>query len=113
MHLIYYDEVKFDPPEQLSYWLGGICVSHELIPEIEAQVSAIAERAFGSAVLSKESEIHGIELCRGKGNFKGRDFGERLTLLSELLAIIAREDVMLIRVKVNPANITHSRVRTH
>jgi hypothetical protein len=108
VHLIYYDEVKYSPPEQPSYWLGGVCVSHELVPEIEAQISAIAERAFGSAVLSKETEIHGIELCRGNGNFKGRNFGERLELLKELLAIIAREEVMLIRVKINPANITHS-----
>lgn len=108
VHLIYYDEVKFDPPEQPSYWLGGICMTHELIPEIEAQVTAVAERAFGSAILSKKTEIHGIELCRGKGNFKGRDFGERLELLKELLAIIARDDIALIRVKVNPSNITHS-----
>lgn len=71
MHLIYYHEVKHAPPEQPSYWLGGVCVSHELVPEIEAQISAIAECAFGSAVLSKETEIHGIELCRGKGSFKG------------------------------------------
>lgn len=108
MHLIYYDEVKFDPPKQPSYWLGGICVPEEIIGDLESQVSDVANRAFGSALLSKETEIHGVELCRGNGAFKGRDFGERLAFLTELLAIIAREDVFRIRIKVNPDKILHS-----
>jgi Protein of unknown function (DUF3800) len=108
LHLIYYDEVKYDPPKQSSYWMGGICVSHEIVPDLEAQMSEIAVRAFGSATLNKDTEIHGIELCRGSGNFKARDFGARLALLTDLLAIIAREDVARIRIKVNPANILHA-----
>ena len=108
MHLLYYDEVKHDPPNQPSYWLGGIAVPHELVPEIEDAINDVAEKAFGSRLLSKESELHGIELCRGKGNFKGRDFDERMDLLDELLAIAAREDICRISVRINPANITHA-----
>lgn len=108
MHLLYYDEVKFDPPIQPSYWLGGICVRDELIPEIEDQVGAIAERAFGSRLLTKDTEFHGIEICRGSGNFKGRDFEERLAFLEELLGILSSDAVQRIRVRINPANITHS-----
>jgi hypothetical protein len=108
VHLIYYDEVKYDPPKQPSYWLGGICVSDDIVADLERQVSDIANRAFGSPLLSKETEIHGVELCRGNGAFKGRDFGERLGFLKDLLAVIAREDVSRIRVKVNPEKITHS-----
>jgi len=108
MQLLYYDELKYDPPKQDAYWLGGISIPHSLVPEIEEQVNSVAEKAFGSRLLSKETEFHGIELCRGKGNFKGRDFDERPSLLEELLAIAARDDVHRIRIKINPSKITHS-----
>jgi Protein of unknown function (DUF3800) len=108
VHLLYYDEVKYDPPNQQSYWLGGICVPHEIVPEIEEQINQIADEAFGSRVLARETEFHGIEICRGKGNFKGRDFDERLSYLRKLLAIIARDDILRLRVTINPENITHA-----
>lgn len=108
MHLLYFDEVKYDPPQQESYWLGGICVSEAIVPEIESAVSDVCERALGSPLLEKKTELHGIELCRGNGNFKGRPLEERLSFLAELLAIIGREDVLRIRVKINPQNIAFS-----
>ena len=108
MYLLYYDEVKYDPPTQKSFWLGGICAEHTSIPEIEEAVNAISRSVFGSGVLSKETEFHGIEICRGKGNCKSFDVEQRLEILRELLAIIAREDVFRIRVQINPAYITHS-----
>lgn len=74
MHLLYYDEVKHCPPEQPSFWLGGVCVSCEVVPLVEAELNAIAEEAFGTAELARSTELHGIELCRGKGNFKGMEF---------------------------------------
>lgn len=108
MHLLYYDEVKYDPPNQRSYWLGGISTPHELVSEIEEQINAVADKAFGSRILTKDTEFHGIELCRGKGNFKGRDFEERLALLEELLKIVGRDDIHRLRVTINPENITHA-----
>ena len=70
MHLLYYDEVKYDPPNQKSFWLGGICIDHVLVKDIEEQVNRISLEAFGSPYLSKNTEFHGFEVCRGKGNFK-------------------------------------------
>lgn len=108
MHLFYYDEVKYDPPEQPSFWLGGISFPSELIPEIEEEVNAVAEKAFGSRLLNRETEFHGIELCRGKGNFRGREFAERMELLEQLLSIVGREDIYRVCIRINPGNITHS-----
>lgn len=110
MHVFYYDEVKYQPPLQSSYWLGGVGAAAAAVPEIEQEMNKIAEGIFGSRVLSKETEIHGIELVGGRGNFKGRDFHERLTWLDQLLAVAAREDVFRVYVKINPENITHSSV---
>ncbi|RUU50111.1 hypothetical protein EOD04_37685, partial [Mesorhizobium sp. M2C.T.Ca.TU.009.01.2.1] len=108
MYLLYYDEVKYDPPNQQSFWLGGVCAEHTAIPAIEDQINEVSQEAFGSRLLSKQTEFHGIEICRGSGNFKGYDFGDRLAILQKLLGIIACEDVCRIRVKINPENITHS-----
>ena len=60
---------------------------------------------FGSALLSKDTEFHGIEVCQGKGNFKSRKLKKRIELLSKLLAVAARDDVYRIYVRIIPENI--------
>ena len=108
MHLFYYDEVKFDPPIQLSFWLGGVCVEANSVPAIEEAMNEISNDVFGSRLLVRETEFHGQEICGGRGNFKGRPLDERISILARVLAIIAREDVKRIYVRIIPANITHS-----
>ncbi len=108
MHLLYYDEVKYDPPIQPSFWLGGVCAPHTAIPEIEEQINKVSADAFGSRLLSKENEFHGIEICQGNGNFKSRNFEERLAILQRLLEIAAREDVYRICIRINPEYIAYS-----
>ncbi|HAD86582.1 MAG TPA: hypothetical protein DCG48_04400 [Rhodospirillaceae bacterium] len=108
MHLIYYDEVKYDPPKQDRYWLGGICVPSQSVPEIEDEVNSIADDIFGSRTLRRSTEIHGIELCRGNGNFKGREFDLRLDALARLLAILKRDDVFQIIACINPGNLAYT-----
>ena len=53
MHLLYYDEVKYDPPNQKSYWLGGVCVSCDSVSSIETEINQISQDAFGSSMLTK------------------------------------------------------------
>lgn len=108
MHLLYYDEVKYDPPVQKSFWLGGICVAHTEVPSIEARMNALSADIFGSSRLEKATEFHGIEICRGKGNFKGQSFDERIAVLRSLLDIIADGTIYRITVEIIPRNITHS-----
>jgi hypothetical protein len=108
MHLLYYDEVKYQPPTQTSFWLGGICAEDKTVPDLETAVTEIVSPLFGSKVLSKETEIHGIELCRGKGNFKHVGFDERMEVLKALLAIIAREDVFRIKIEIRPKNMIYN-----
>ncbi|WP_338606833.1 DUF3800 domain-containing protein [Pelagibacterium nitratireducens] len=108
MHLLYFDEVKYDPPVQSSFWMGGVCVHHEHVPALEERVNDLSLKAFGDRRLSRETEFHGFELCRGKGNFKGRDWGERLGILKELLDILTDEKVGRIRIRINPQNIVYS-----
>jgi len=108
MRLLYYDEVKYDPPNQTSYWLGGISVPDTSIPEIEELVNLISEEVFGTRVLNKETEFHGIEICRGKGNFKNREVSERLEILDQLLKVITRDDIIRIKVLIHPENLVYT-----
>jgi hypothetical protein len=39
--LTYFDEVKYQPDVQPAYWLEGITVRPELVPELEAQVNKL------------------------------------------------------------------------
>jgi len=106
--LFYYDEVKYHPPQQDSFWLGGIGAASDIVAELEDRVNEVAQDAFGSTLLSSETEFHGIELCRGNGRFKGVAEAERHSYLERLLAIVSREDVFRIHVEIRPGNITHS-----
>lgn len=108
MILFYYDEVKYHPPEQESFWLGGIGAKAEIVSELEDQVNLISQEAFGSKLLNKTNEFHGKEICRGKGLFKGKPEEFRLDILEKLLAIIGREDVFRVHIEIRPGNITHS-----
>lgn len=108
MHLLYYDEVKYDPPDQKSFWLGGICTSCDIISRLETDMSAVSQDAFGSSALVKHTEFHGIELCRGKGNFKGKSLEERIELLRRILAILASDDIYRGYVRIIPENMTHT-----
>jgi len=41
MHLLYYDEVKYDPPTQPNFWLGAICVDANDVSMVEDAVNAV------------------------------------------------------------------------
>ena len=108
MHLLYYDEVKYDPPEQKSFWLGGICIHHADVAAVESEINKVSEAAFGSPLLSKETEFHGIEICRGNGLFRGKKIEERTGVLKSLLDIAGSEKIIRVKIKINPDNIKYS-----
>jgi hypothetical protein len=108
MQLLYYDEVKYDPPTQPYFWLGGVCIDAADIPLVEDAVNDVSEYAFGSRLLGRETEFHGKEISGGRGNFKGREFADRLEVLSRLLKIIGHEKIKRVYIRIIPGNITHS-----
>ena len=51
MFLIYFDEVKHDPPEQEARLFGGIAVKDTDAQDIEDEMNELAEKYFGSKVV--------------------------------------------------------------
>jgi len=109
VYAVYFDEVKYNPPDQKSYWIGGLAMPVTCIPDLEAQVNDLAQQVFGDRSLRKETEFHGKEIYNGKANFKGIDFPIRLEILKSLIRIIENAgDVQKIYIRIIPENITHS-----
>lgn len=105
MFHFYFDEVKYEPPIQNSFWLGGIGVKDTESRMIEGAVNEVALRTFGHTLLTKECEFHGKELSHGKGAFKGVALDDRLKVIKDLLQIIASEEIVRFYVQVIPENI--------
>jgi hypothetical protein len=109
MYLTYFDEVKHNPPAQNSYLLAGIAVHINDIASLESEVNALAKSFFGSSLLNKGTEFHGVDIFQGKGNFKGIKFEDRLELLKSLVEIVCDGSrVIKVWVQINPGNITHT-----
>ena len=101
MHLVFFDESK-DNPAYRQYDIGGVCIAEEHLAEVEQSVNAIAERAFGSSELTRETELHASDIYHRKSNFKDcADSGERLALLSDFAKIMSLEIVRLIHIRIN------------
>jgi hypothetical protein len=104
MFLFYYDEVKYHPPKQSSFWLGGVAVEASAALSVENKVNEVSEDAFGSRILDRGKEFHGQKLVQGNGCFKGVSVEQRAEFLGRLLKIAADESVLRFFVKVNPEN---------
>lgn len=102
MKLIYFDESKNDD-QYAHYHMGGVCIDEKNLVDIEKRVAAIAEKAFGTAELTRETELHAAEVWQGSKHFKKwrADLGKRLALLSDFMDILSLEQVELIDVQIN------------
>lgn len=101
MHLVYYDEVKYESQKQPAHWFGGVAIHTDRVAEIEQELNALAEDVFGSSLLATQTEFHAKDIFHGKKNFKGVPFEERLEVLEKLVAISAGEYVSAIYSRVD------------
>lgn len=110
MLLCYFDEVKYDPPKQNFFWVGGVALNIDCVPNVEAQLNAIADDVFGSHILRKETEFHGKEIAQGKGNFKGVQLEDRVCVIDRLLRVIHDEKngIWKLYVKIIPENMVYT-----
>ena len=94
MFLSYFDEVKYQPPVQDSFLLGGISVHVDHVSELESQVTELSRQVFGNGMLTKATEFHGRDILQGKANFKGKDVAYRLDVLKALISILDQPDIV-------------------
>jgi hypothetical protein len=109
MHLVYVDEVKYQPPVQPYYWLGALAFPENAIQGIDARLSSIAAEYFGTSVLNSSNEFHAKHIVHGKGPFKGHQLERRLDLYKQLLdAIDETESLGRIEIRIDPTKMVAS-----
>ena len=101
MKLVFFDESK-DQPEYPHYHIGGVCIDETNLIETERLVKDVAIKAFGTDELARQTELHATDIYHRKRNFKQRpNFGKRLELLDDFMAILSLESVRLIEIQIN------------
>lgn len=109
MHLVYIDEIKYDPPEESFYWLVALAVPEDCVRSVEAALSDIATGFFGTASPDVSSEFHATAIVQGKAACKGRELDERVALFQQLADVIdAHADVGRIVIRLEPALMTRT-----
>jgi hypothetical protein len=109
MKIIYFDEVKFEANRQPYYWLGGIAIDAENIPNIETQLDNLALEYFGDRNLSRATEFHASDIYNRKHNFKlEKNHAKRRELLMKLAEIASSPEIGRICVRIEPGKMYKS-----
>lgn len=106
MHLVYFDEVKFQAGVQPYEWIGGVCVSSEDVEQVEAAVTQLAVAYFGDPTPEDLTEFHGSAILAGKRGFKSTPLVDRIELLKALACILGdRERIKRILIRIDVARL--------
>ncbi|HDS1624256.1 TPA: DUF3800 domain-containing protein [Stenotrophomonas maltophilia] len=110
MLIFYFDEVKPNPDGQPYYWLGGLAIRQEVIPEVELSLAELAHECFRTYDLTQSTEFHATDICSGNRNFRRwRDPGRRLDVLKRLAQLMDRpQDVFRVVVRMEVSRIADS-----
>ena len=102
MHLIYFDENKYEAANPY-FWIGGVLIPEPKAIECDKTLLQIQFNALGKGHLAKDTELHGKDIFHGKGNFKGRKLAERIALIQQLVDFVLdnRIPVQLISIDVD------------
>lgn len=104
MLITYFDEVKPSGSDQPFYWLGGLMVEDQFIPQLEQEINALAVHCFGAGTgLTKNTEFHATDIASGSRNFKKvRNPAVRFEILKKLVQIYDKPDgVFRIAIRIN------------
>lgn len=109
MHLVYVDEVKYQPPEQPYHWLCALAFPSRSIQSAESALTALAAAYFGAPVLNANNEFHAKAILHGKGPYKGRPIDTRVALYKSLLDTIDQtEGLGRIEIRIDPSKMITS-----
>ena len=103
MKIIYFDEVKYDPPTQPYFWIGAIAIDANDIQEIEKKLDSLAFKTFASLQLTRQTEFHASDIFHRKNHFKHeKDHAKRRLLLQDLSDMCSSEKISRIYVRIEP-----------
>lgn len=112
MHIVYIDEVKYDPPRRNHHWLCAFACPEESIQGLEARLTGLAEGYFGTPILARDNEFHAREILWGRGIYQGHPIHKRLALYKGLIdAIDETVGLARVQVRIDPTQVVASTYR--
>ncbi len=110
MHVVYIDEVKYDKPTQLYYWLCGLAFPDTAIQQVDKTLSEIALSYFGTSILDATTEFHAKHIVHGKGPYKGQLLDRRIALFKTLLDVIDEtHELGRIEIRIDPSRMVSAK----
>jgi hypothetical protein len=83
MYLIYFDENKYSD-DSPYFFVGGILLEDKKLTEFESTIMQIQYNFFGTNILTKDTELHGVDLFHGKRNCKTKRLETRVSLIKDI-----------------------------
>ena len=104
MHLIYFDESKFQEKYHPYFFLGGILLDERHCHQLEKTITQIQYNFFQKHTLGHDTELHGAVVFAGKKNFKSRKIRERVQLFRDILSALAKNSIIVRIIRVHVPN---------
>ncbi|MBY0377040.1 MAG: DUF3800 domain-containing protein [Gammaproteobacteria bacterium] len=92
MYLIYFDENKYSK-ESPYFFIGGILLEDKKLTEFESTIMQIQYNFFGTNILTKDTELHGIDIFQGKGSCKNKKLDARIALIQDVAKFIVTNKI--------------------
>jgi hypothetical protein len=92
MRLIYFDENKYSI-QSPYFFIGGIAIDSQQAATLEDTLRQIQFNFFGTAILAKQTELHGKDAFHGKGPFKRRALQDRVALFEDVATFIVSNQI--------------------
>ncbi|MFK4792748.1 DUF3800 domain-containing protein [Sphingobium sp. ZW T5_29] len=109
MRFVYFDECKYQDPQQPFYWLGALSIAAENISEVEEKANGIAKDFFGTQRLARDTEFHAKDIFHRKRHFSDWDIEKRLACLQRLADLAGdNELVRRLYVRIDPKKMVRS-----
>jgi hypothetical protein len=110
MHLIYLDEVKYQPPEQPYYWLCGFAADQDALAFLDQQSRNVSMWYFGTEQMRNETEFHAKHIIAGKGPYKGHEAERRIELTRRLIdCLCGHSSIKRIEIRIDPSKMVYER----
>lgn len=100
MQLIYFDENKYSE-ENPFFLIGGIVLPESRLMTLENMIERIQYSFFGTSVLNKDTEFHGVNIVHGKANCKNKKLFERVELVKSIVRFLVDHQVVSRLVRIN------------
>ncbi len=105
MYLVFFDESKNEDSHP-HYHIGGVCIHESNLADVEILLSDLSEECFGDRTLNRNTEFHAAEIFHRKKAFQSwTNFNDRLQIFERFMQILTRDDVMLLEIQINCANL--------